>query len=146
MPDETARTLYQRFLNELWRDGAQLDEVAGQLATPGFVVHQARVDGTASEARRGPAALAGMVGESLALFSDVSVTVDAGPVVEDDKVAARWTFHGTYEGGIPGATAPPGTQVAFSGIDLFRVEDGRFAEYWVSSDGAHLMAQLGVGG
>jgi hypothetical protein len=138
--------LYERFLSDLWRDGAPLEALAEELAAPDFVVHQARLDGAPSEAERGPAALAKLVGEGLALFSGVSVTVDAGPVVGDDKVAARWTFRGTYRGGVPGATAAAGTEVAFSGIDLFRVEDGRLAEYWVSSDGAHLMAQLGVGG
>jgi len=34
--------------------------------------------------------------------------------------------------------------VEFGGIDMKRVEQGRIAEYWVSSDGAHLMAQLGM--
>ena len=59
-------------------------------------------------------------------------------------VAARWSARGIYSGGIPGATAAPGTLVEFGGIDLMRVEDGRFAEYWVSSDGLALMAQLGA--
>ena len=30
------------------------------------------------------------------------------------------------------------------GIDIMRVRDGRLAEYWVSSDGLALMAQLGA--
>jgi hypothetical protein len=29
-------------------------------------------------------------------------------------------------------------------MDLLRARDGRFAEYWVSSDGLQLMAQLGA--
>jgi hypothetical protein len=45
---------------------------------------------------------------------------------------------------ISGATAAVGTPVSFGGIDLLRVEGGRFAEYWVSSDGLALMAQLGA--
>jgi hypothetical protein len=34
--------------------------------------------------------------------------------------------------------------VTFGGIDILRVQDGRFAEYWVSSDGLALMGQLGA--
>jgi predicted ester cyclase len=142
-----AATLYERYLTDLWRDDAPVERLAAELVTPGFVVHQARTDGTQSEARSGPEALAALVAESLALFSDVEVTVEAGPVTDGTMIAARWRFTGSYRGGgIPGATAEPGTPVAFSGHDLFRIQDGRLAEYWTSSDGLHLMAQLGLGG
>ena len=56
----------------------------------------------------------------------------------------RWTARGRYAGGFPGATAPEGTEVVFGGIDIMRVEDGRLAEYWVSSDGIAFMQQLGA--
>jgi hypothetical protein len=59
-------------------------------------------------------------------------------------MAARWVGRGRYRGGMPGATAPAGTPVAFGGIDLLRARDGQFAEYWVSSDGLQLMVQLGA--
>jgi hypothetical protein len=59
-------------------------------------------------------------------------------------VAARWGSLAAYAGGIPGASAPAGTPVASSSIDIMRVENGRFAEYWVSSDGLAVMAQLGA--
>jgi predicted ester cyclase len=141
-----AVTLYQRFVADLWRDDAPVEALAAELVTPDFVVHQARADGTPSEARRGPDALATLVAESLALFSNVTVTVEAGPVADGDLIAARWRFTGDYRGGIPGAGAEPGTRVSFCGHDLFQVSGGRFAEYWTSSDGLHLMAQLGLGG
>jgi predicted ester cyclase len=41
-----------------------------------------------------------------------------------------------------GASAPAGTRVSFSGHDLLRVEDGRFAKYRVISETEHLLAQL----
>jgi hypothetical protein len=141
-----AADLYQRFVTMLWRDDAPVERLAAELVTPDFFIHQARTDGTPSEARRGPAALATLVAESLALFSGVEVTVEAGPVTDGDLIAARWRFTGDYRGGIPGAGAGPGTRVSFCGHDLFRVSSGRFAEYWTSSDGLHLMAQLGLGG
>ncbi|MFK8843725.1 ester cyclase [Streptomyces sp. Ac-502] len=59
-------------------------------------------------------------------------------------MGARWTFHGTYCGGIPGATAPAGTPISFAGQDIFRAADGRFTEYWVVSDGLGMMSALGA--
>jgi hypothetical protein len=34
--------------------------------------------------------------------------------------------------------------VSYGGIDIMRIEDGRLAEYWVSSAGLALMGQLGA--
>jgi predicted ester cyclase len=74
----------------------------------------------------------------------VTVTLETGPLVDGDHVAARWSFSGRYAGGIPGATAAEGVAVSFTGIDLVRVARERVAEYWVCSDGVALMRQLGV--
>jgi predicted ester cyclase len=77
-------------------------------------------------------------------FSELTFAIEVGPIVEGDMLAARWIGRALYAGGIPGATAPEGTEVAFGGIDIMRVADGRLAEYWVSSDGIALMTQLGA--
>jgi predicted ester cyclase len=135
------RRLYRRWLLELWHGDLA---AAGEIVTADFVVHQARVDGAASEDLRGPEAIVRMVREGHAPFDDLTFEIEVGPVVEGDLVAARWTCRGRYRGGMPGATAPTGTPVAFGGMDLLRVREGRFAEYWVSSDGLQLMAQLGA--
>ena len=140
-PAPELRELYRRWMLELWNGDLA---VAGQLVTDDFVVHQARVDATASEEVRGPEAAARMVREGHAPFDGLAFEIEVGPVVEGDLVAARWVGRGRYRGGLPGATAPAGTPVVFGGIDLLRARDGRFAEYWVSSDGLQLMAQLGA--
>ena len=133
--------LYRRWLLELWAGDLS---VAEQLVTPDFVVHQARADGAPSEEVRGPEALVRMVREGHGPFDGLSFRIEVGPVVDGDLVAARWAGRGRYRGGLPGATAPAGTPVFFGGTDLLRARDGRFAEYWVSSDGLLLMAQLGA--
>ena len=138
-----AKTLYSRWLLELW--GGRLD-VAGEIVTPDFLVHQARSDGRRSDALVGPAAAAELVTAGRSPFSSISFAVVVGPLVDGDLVAARWSASGVYAGGIPGTTAPAGTVVAFDGTDLLRVRDGRFCEYWVSSDGLSLMQQLGAFG
>jgi hypothetical protein len=64
-------------------------------------------------------------------------------IAEGDLVAARVTYSGTHEGefvGIPGT----GRQTQTSGVDLFRMQDGKQAEHWGGPDMASLLQQLGV--
>jgi predicted ester cyclase len=140
-PAPDLRQLYRHWMLELWNGDLS---VATEIVTGDFVVHQARADGASSEETRGPEAVVRMVREGHAPFDGLTFEIEVGPVVEGDMVAARWVGRGRYRGGLPGATAPAGTPVAFGGMDLLRARDGRFAEYWVSSDGLQLMAQLGA--
>ncbi len=91
---------------------------------------------------RGPDALVAIVRQARALFTDATVTLDLGPLVDGELVAARWSFTGRYAGGLPGADAPAGTEAVLVGTDVMRIVDGRIHQYWALSDGADLMAQL----
>ena len=135
-----AGALYRRWLPELWSapDG-ELESLAAGLFTPSFAIHQA---GASYEP--GPAAAVSLIRQGRAPFRDVDVRIEVGPIVDGDFVSARWTFAGAYAGGLPGVSAEEGTRVSFGGIDIMRAEGGRFAEYWVSSDAADLMSQLGA--
>ncbi|MFI9589828.1 ester cyclase [Nonomuraea sp. NPDC052265] len=126
--------LYERWLLELWNGDLSL---AHDLVTPDFVGHWPGTD------VHGPDGLAEAIRQGHAPFDDVRVTIDVGPVVDGDLVAARWTFSGAYRGGLPGTSAPPGTRISFSGHDLLRATDGRFSEYWVISDVQSFSRQLG---
>lgn len=130
------RKRYERWLLEMWQGDFAL---AHDLVTPGFVGHWPGMD------VRGAGQLVETLRQGHAPFDDVTVTLDVGPIVDGDTVAARWTFSGTYRGGMPGATAPAGTRVSFSGHDILRAEGDRFAEYWVVSDVPGFSRQLGVG-
>jgi predicted ester cyclase len=143
MDADDLKARYRRWLFELWHGDLAL---AADLVTDDFLIHQARSRPGESEEQRGPAAIRAMVEQSRAHFDALTFTIEAGPLAEGDLVAARWLGRGRYAGGLPGVTAPPGTEVAFGGTDLLRAAPGgRFAEYWVSSDGQSLMAQLGAG-
>jgi predicted ester cyclase len=135
------RRLYERWLLELWHGD---ESVAQEILAADFVVHQARSQPGESEAVRGPQAGIELVRMGRAPFSQLAFEIEVGPIVEGGMVAARWIGRGLYAGGIPGATAPAGTEVHFGGIDIMRIENGRLAEYWVSSDGLALMQQLGA--
>lgn len=148
-PDDEVRTLYRRVLLDLWTaEPDDVPEMAAALVTDDFVVHQQRMDGTESEARRGPAALAAMVADATGHLRGMQVGIDVGPIVDGDLVAARWTLTGAYRGTIPGATAPPGTELVLRGHDIMRVHRAAgaplFCEYWVISDGLGFMTQLGL--
>jgi predicted ester cyclase len=134
------KSRYERWLLGLWHGDLGL---AADLVTDDFLIHQARSRPGESEESRGPGALREMVQMGRAPFEGLTFAIEVGPVVEGDLVAARWAGRGRYAGGIPGAQAPPGTEVSFGGTDLLRAApDGRFTEYWVSSDGLWLMQQL----
>ncbi|BEL05008.1 hypothetical protein Q0Z83_031990 [Actinoplanes sichuanensis] len=138
-PDQL-RALHERW-SRLWR-GDFTD--AEQILDPGFVVHQARPDGSDSEAVTGPARLLPEIEQTMAAFDDITITVDLGPIVDGDLVAARWTMRAAYAGGIPHATAAVGTRISFSGNDILRVRDGRFVEYWTCTDILDGLSQLGA--
>lgn len=136
MTEGEAEQLYGRWLG-LWNGDVA---AAAEILAPHFEGHW---PGRPSLVQ-GPTAMAEMVAQSRASFSALSFATDIGPVAGGDCVAARWRAEGVYEGGIQGATAAAGTHVAWGGADMLRIEGGRIAEYWVSSDVMELLRQLGV--
>lgn len=69
-------------------------------------------------------------------------------VIEDliaagDRVAVRWTFHGTHQGDFH-RIPPTGRQVTMSVIEINRVSDGKVAEHWVQFDQLGVLQQLGA--
>jgi hypothetical protein len=135
MSVEANKQLYRRWLLELWNGNLAIID---QIVTPDFVGSWPGRPGLV----HGPKELADIIGMSRAIFLEVTFAVEFGPVAEGELVAARWIGHGSYQGGMRGASASAGTRVSFSGHDLLRVEDGRFAQYWVISETEHLLAQL----
>jgi predicted ester cyclase len=64
-------------------------------------------------------------------------------IAEGDRVMARWTFYGVHQGDLSGLP-PTHAQVSYSGINIFRIADGKIAEIWDISDRLWLWQQLGV--
>lgn len=127
---------------KLWNgDYSQADN----LISPSFRVHAALLDGGDGSSIGGPHGLVGWISQIRAAVPDLTFEIQVGPIEQDSHVALRWCAEGSYAGGYPGALAPVGTPVAFTGTDLLRVHDGRLVEYWVNSDIHHLLMQLQVG-
>lgn len=73
-------------------------------------------------------------------FPDYSGTTDA-VVAQDDLVTVRYTAKGTHTGEYRGLD-PTGHQAEWTGIAIYRVEDGEIAEIWLEEDRLGLLEQL----
>jgi len=90
----------------------------------------------------GAAALRHWAAATFDFFPDFHVAID--DVVSDgDKVAFRCSISATHGGEIFGV-APTGKKLAWDGMGIFRVEDGKLAEFWWMPDLFSLMDQLGL--
>ena len=134
------RALWQKWL-QLWNgDYAQADRIL----SPEFRVHVALLDGSSEDAIRGPGGLTQWIKDSRGIFSDLRFTTKVGPLIDSQYIVGRWEATGPYKGGMPRATAAPGTDVTFTGTDIVLVRGGKIVEYWLNADSASLLAQLGV--
>ena len=75
-------------------------------------------------------------------FPDVQFTVE-DQIAEGDKVVTRYTFRGTHQGNLF-EIPPTGKTVAFPGISIYRMQNGKMKEAWVNYDVMGMMQQLGV--
>jgi SnoaL-like domain len=107
------KDLYQRWINELWAG----EPVAAELVTENFVGHWPGRD------VRGPAELEAVVGETQKMLTDLTFLIEIEPFVDGDLLAARWIGTGAAKDG----------PKRFTGNDILRIADGRFAEYWTGT-------------
>jgi steroid delta-isomerase-like uncharacterized protein len=77
-----------------------------------------------------------------AVFEHLNVTI-LDLVAEDDKVAARFTARGIHKGAFMGLP-PTGKSITMTGIEIFRIENGKIAELWGEANLLGLMQQLGI--
>jgi SnoaL-like domain len=106
----TEKLLYQRWIDELWAG----KPIAAGVVSDDFVGHWPNRD------VHGPAELQAIIGETQKMFSDLTFTIEIGPLVDGDMVAGRWVGSGTTQDG----------PMRLTGNDILRFADGRFVEYW----------------
>ena len=75
-------------------------------------------------------------------FPDAIITLDM-IVAEGDLVATMATFSGTNSGPL-GPMEPTGKEVSLRFPSVFRIENGRIAELWLTWDNLGLLSQLGL--
>jgi steroid delta-isomerase-like uncharacterized protein len=130
------KLLVRRFYEEVWNRGNV--EVATEIFAEDYVRHDLRP----SEAEAGGAGQAKIAAGFRAAFPDLSFHVDL-VVAEGDLVAARWTAEGTHRGPW-GGMQPTGKHARFSGVNFFRIHNGKVVEIWHHRDDLGLMQQVGV--
>ena len=134
---EKNKAVVQRYFDEV-QNAHSLDAIDSIFAED-FVDHMASSGGLY---------LGGMEGLKrgyatfLNAFPDVHVTVE-DMIAEGDKVVAYKTVAGTHRGthlGIP----PTGKRVQWQNIGIYRIKNGKIAEYWGLLDEMSLIRQLGA--
>lgn len=99
-------------------------------------------DGHSSAEIHGPEGAKAVVVALHEAFPDFSLTI-IDQIAEGEKVAMRWTAHGTHKGEFQGIPAT-GRQMSVSGITILRILDGKIIEGWTNEDMLGFMQQLGA--
>ena len=92
---------------------------------------------------RSPSGLAAQIENFQRIFSvmpDIHMTVE-DRIIAGDRVVARNTFSATHNHAIRGFP-PTGKAFTFRTIDIWRIENGKFAEHWDLTDTAEVLRQL----
>ena len=76
-----------------------------------------------------------------AAFPDIHHTIEA-TITEDERVVVQWRATGTHRGAW-GAISPTQQRVAFTGITLAALQDGKIQQQHTEWDKAGLLAQFG---
>jgi steroid delta-isomerase-like uncharacterized protein len=130
--------LVTQFLRELLSEG-NLD-IADEIMASDAIIHLE--DSFTPDFGTGPEAMKQIVGLYRNTFPDLDITID-DMVATGDKVFVRFTINGTQMGDLPGIPAT-GLAVSIKGMDQYRIQDGKIAEFWHSADTLGLMKTLGV--
>jgi predicted SnoaL-like aldol condensation-catalyzing enzyme len=129
---EANKALADRFHEEIFDQGNLA--TADEILTPDFVW---RVPPDAPDDRLivGPEGVKEVSTDLRAFIPDFVLT-DDDVIAEGDRVVIRWTLRGTAQG----ESGP--VPVTFTGIDIFRIVDGKLAELWQITDDLGLETQL----
>lgn len=134
-PLDANKQLVLRFYEELWNRGNF--DAADELVADDYARHDLRP----GDAPPGPAGQKAVAQRFRAAFPDIRLEVEA-LVAEEDLVVARWTISGTHSGAW-GDVAPTGRNVRFTGVNFFRLADGKIVELWNVRDDLGLREQVG---
>jgi predicted SnoaL-like aldol condensation-catalyzing enzyme len=127
---EANKVLARRYHDEIFEQG-NLD-VADEILTPDFTWYAP----PQTVFVVGPAAVKQTAQDVRAYFAGLALSAD-DVIAEGDRVVIRWTLTGTVQtdhGAVP---------VVYTGIDIFRIADGKLAELWQNTDDYGLAQQLG---
>ena len=136
MPAEEANLTVVRRFFEVGPSGGDL-EAADALLADSFALHvPLPVSGPGIDA------INNVIESCRAAFGGLAVTIES-MTADGDLVTARFTARGTHTGEFMGVP-PTGRPITMTGIEIFRLEDGKIAELWGEANLMGLAAQLGI--
>lgn len=134
MPTDAATTLVSTYIEDVWnRAHAQ---AFNRLTAVSFTYC------LGGQPPRDRAATLAFVQGVHAAFPDWRVRIE-DIVAAGDTAAVRWSGQVTHEGPFHGIPAT-GRRITVSGINFYRIENGRIAQEWEQMDSVGMLAQLGV--
>lgn len=129
--------LIGRFYKEII-EGGNLDLI-DELATDDMVDHEEALPGQPP----GKEGARFFVTAIRAAFPDIKVKSMEPWLTDGNLEACHVILTGTHRGDMAGVPAS-GKSVEFGGTDIIRVQDGKVAEHWGSTDTLSLMQQIGA--
>ncbi|TDO66511.1 SnoaL-like polyketide cyclase [Kribbella sp. VKM Ac-2571] len=132
-----AKELVRAFLLQV-RSG-QHPEYAERFLAQKVLAHQVQAENPVT-LERSPRDYAEHVEEMKGLFGAFEIEIE-DILAEGDRVYARWIQRGRHRGVVDGRP-PTGERLTQLTSAVYRVADGRIAEYWIQIDRAGLTAQL----
>jgi steroid delta-isomerase-like uncharacterized protein len=133
---ESNKELVRRFYDEVWSKGNV--DFCYEVFAEDYVRHDLRPGNPPP----GPGGMKQIAADFRAAFPDLAMKPDL-IVGEGDLVAARWTMWGTNTGAW-GGVPPTGKPTRISGVNIFRILNGRVVEIWNHRDDLGMMQQLGA--
>jgi steroid delta-isomerase-like uncharacterized protein len=133
---EANKAAARRFFEEVWGKGnwAAAEELVGAE----YRLH----DSADPDLPPGPEGAKRAAAAFRTAFPDMEVT-EADYIAEGDRVVYRWAVRATHAGELFGIPAT-GKRVAFSGIEIVRLEGGKLVEHWDEVDVLGLLQQIGA--
>lgn len=129
--------LLERFYRSVIESGdlTLIDEMAAE----SFVDHEEGLPGQPA----GKEGVKFFVSTMRQAFPDIKVKEFAPALSEGNMEACHVVLTGTHRGELAGIPAT-GKSVEFDCTDIIRVEDGRVAEHWGTTDNMAIMRQIGA--
>ena len=111
-------------------------DLVDQFEAEGYINHEAlfSAEGRAANQQFWAAFFTGL--------PDVKVTME-DLIISGDRVVGRFTYRGTHTGDLVGIPAT-GKQVEMRSIDIWRVQNGMFAEHWDEINAMQMFQQIGA--
>lgn len=108
-------------------------DLIDDFVSPDYIDHEKNID------REG---LKKLIAMGVNAFPDWYETVE-DIIAEGDKVWVLLSYTGTHRGEFMGL-APTGKKIESKAVDIYRIVDGKLAEYWNVTDNLNIFKQVGA--